>query len=342
MIDMDPSASESPSRLSESDLALIDAMQDDPRAPWARIGQTLAVSAPTARRRWERLVEADAAWITTHAGWASGVVNALIAVQCRPGTADDIAAAAARHPEIMTVAAITGDHDLLFTVFADDMLALRRLAQTGLAAYDGVERVRTMLMTRVFRDGSHWRAGSPGGTRPQGRGGRTDGPLARAALGAAVAVLERDGRASSAALADALGTSEPHARRTVQRAIREGQIVQRVDVRLDQPNWPHSLVLWMVVPAARLHETALRISQLPLSRVCAALAGGAANLYAVVWLRSLSEAPEVEAQIVRGQEVHVTDRGILLHYAKRMGHVFDAGQHRIGHVPWAASAPMQK
>ncbi|GAA3657035.1 AsnC family transcriptional regulator [Microbacterium marinilacus] len=321
-------------RLSESDLALIDAMQDDPRAAWARIGAAVGVSAPTARRRWQRLVDADAAWITSHPGWASGVVTALIAVQCRAGHADATARDMVRLPEVMTVAAITGDHDLLLTVFVDDMRGLRRLAQGVLAAHEGVARVRTMLMTRVFRDGSHWRAGSSGGARTD-EGRRPGGSLSPAAVAAAVAVLERDGRAPSADLARALGTSEAHARRLVQRGVREELIVQRVDVRLDQPHWPHWLVLWMVVPAAQLHETALRISRLPLARVCAALAGGSANLYTVVWLRSLSEAPDVEAQIVRGHDVHVTDRSILLHYSKRMGHVFDDDQHHVGHVPWA-------
>ncbi|WP_345752063.1 AsnC family transcriptional regulator [Microbacterium rhizophilus] len=334
MSDMDLVDASSGSRLSEWDLALVDAMQDDPRAPWARIAQALGVSAPTVRRRWQRLVEADAAWITTHAGWDSGVVTALVAVQCRPGTADDLAQAVAAHPQILTVSVITGEHDLLLTVFADDMLALRRLTQRALGGHDGVMRVRMMPLTRVFRDGSHWRAGSPGRTRAQPR--RTPGsPLSPHALRAAVGVLERNGRASSAELGHALNTSEAHARRAVQRALREEQIVQRVDVRLDQPHWPHSLVLWIVVPAERLHETALRISRMPLSRVCAAFAGGAANLYTVVWLRSLSEAPDVEAQIVHGHDVRVADRGILLHYAKRMGHVFDDEQHRVGHVPWA-------
>ncbi|WOF24052.1 Lrp/AsnC family transcriptional regulator [Microbacterium betulae] len=333
-MDLAPGAASS--SLSDSDLALVDAVQDDPRAPWARLGAQLGISAPTARRRWERLRGSDSAWITTHAGWRSGVVTALIAVQCRPGTSDAIARTLVGHPRVMTIAHTTGDHDLLLTVMVPDILELRRLMQSGLTSHDGVVRMRSMLVTRMFRDGSHWRSGSLGSTTCSATS--TDGPLRfpTPALRAAIGVLERDGRAPSSALAATLGVSEPHARRFVRRAIRSGHIVQRVDVRLDQPHWPHSLVLWMVVPAARLHETADRISQLPLARACASLAGGGANLYTVVWLRSLAEAPDVEARIVRGLDVRVTERSILLHYGKRMGHVFDDRHRRTGHVPWAS------
>ncbi|WP_241196675.1 AsnC family protein, partial [Streptomyces sp. ADI95-17] len=40
---------------SELDLALVDALQAAPRAPWSRIGRALGVDATTAARRWERL-----------------------------------------------------------------------------------------------------------------------------------------------------------------------------------------------------------------------------------------------------------------------------------------------
>lgn len=335
MFDMDLKPVEVAPVLSETDLALIDVMQEDPRAPWAQIGQSLGVSAPTARRRWERLQATDAAWVTTHIGWNSGVVTAIIAVQCRPGTVETVVETLVEHPRVVTIAGITGDHDLMLTVLVPDVQELRRFLRVGLTSHGDVVRMRSMLVTRMFLDGSHWRSGLGGAPRHvEAREPGAPTPSPTPALAKAISVLERNGRAASSELAAALGVSEAHARRFVHRAVRSGHIVQRIDVQLEQPRWPYSLVLWMVVPAGRLYAAASRISQRQSVRACAALAGGSANLYAIVWLSSLAEAPEVEMQIVQDSDVRVVERSIMLHYSKRMGHVFDGRQRRTGHVPW--------
>ncbi|MDH6576360.1 NAD kinase [Kitasatospora sp. MAP5-34] len=48
----------------ELDLALVNALQLQPRAPWSLLGQTLGISPVTAARRWRRLSEAGIAWVT--------------------------------------------------------------------------------------------------------------------------------------------------------------------------------------------------------------------------------------------------------------------------------------
>ncbi|MET4098503.1 DNA-binding Lrp family transcriptional regulator [Agrococcus sp. UYP10] len=338
---MDLAAAEPEDVLSHSDLALIEALQRDPRAPWAQVAHALGVSAPTARRRWERLSAEGAAWITTYPGMGAGLVAGLVEVRCRPGTSDDVAAELVRHPRIVTVSAQTGDRDLGLIIFAEDLTELRRIVQRDLGSHADVLHVRSSIMTRVFREGSHWRAGVLGGTSREASAGPTatvarqlGAPTTRAVLG----TLERDGRAPTARIAEALGTGEAHARRSVHRLLESRRIVQRVDVTLDQPHWPHSLALWMVVPAGQLDEAARRIGELPTIRLCAALAGGASNLYVIAWLRSLEQAAEIEAQITRGLPARVLDRSLLLHYYKRLGHLFDDQRRRVGQVPWVIDA----
>ncbi|MDR7233549.1 Lrp/AsnC family transcriptional regulator [Agrococcus sp. BE272] len=337
---MDSHAVDATGRLSESDLALIEALQRDPRAPWAQIAAAIGTSAPTARRRWERLVAEGSAWITSYPGMRAGLVAGLVEVRCRPGTSDDVAAELATHPRIVTVSAQTGDRDLGLIVFADDLSELRRILQHDLGAHADVVGVRSSIMTRVFREGSHWRAGVLGGAEREGDAeaerapAQAAPPLTDPATLRVLRELELDGRAPTARIAERLGTGEAHARRTVRRLLETRRIVQRVDVTLDQPHWPHSLALWMVVPAAQLDEAARRIGELPSTRLCAALAGGASNLYAIVWLRSLEEAAEIEARITRGLPARVLDRSLLLHYYKRLGHRFDDDRRRVGQVPW--------
>ncbi|MCR8670572.1 Lrp/AsnC family transcriptional regulator [Agrococcus sp. HG114] len=337
---MDLTREQPAAALSDSDLALIDALQRDPRAPWAEVGRAIGVSAPTARRRWEHLESEGTAWITTYAGMTDGLVAALVQVRCRPGTSDAVAAVVQRHPRIVTVSAQTGERDLGLIVFASDLPGLRCILQRDLGGNEDVLGVRSSIMTRVFRDGSHWRAGAldPTDRSPATRGltGAAPRPT-EAAMLAILGALERDGRAPTATIASALGTGDAHARRTLQRLLESRRIVQRIDVTLDQPHWPHSLALWMVVPASQLEDAARRIGELPETRLCAALAGGSSNLYVIAWLRDLQDAADVEAAIVRDLPARVIDRSLVLHYYKRLGHVFDDARRRVGQVPWVAA-----
>ncbi|MFC7564574.1 AsnC family transcriptional regulator [Actinomadura namibiensis] len=54
--------------MDELDLALVNALQLDPRAPWSRLSGPLGVDAATLSRRWSRLTESGAAWVTCVAG----------------------------------------------------------------------------------------------------------------------------------------------------------------------------------------------------------------------------------------------------------------------------------
>ncbi|MET8800985.1 AsnC family protein [Nocardia sp. NPDC004568] len=50
------------------DFRIVHALQSAPRAPWGAVGEVAGVSAPTAARRWERLVDSGLAWIVTYPG----------------------------------------------------------------------------------------------------------------------------------------------------------------------------------------------------------------------------------------------------------------------------------
>lgn len=325
-----------PPGLSESDLALIDALHPDVRASWAEVGRRLGVSAPTVRRRWQHLTDHGAAWITSYPGPASTIVMALLEVRCRTGSAAVVAEALGRDRRIVTITGGTGPRDLVLTVFADDLVDLRQLLHESFAEVDEVVEVQTSVATRRYRDGSAWHPRVLPDPPEENRTPTPPVPIEDEQLRRVLAVLEADGRASTEVVARALDSSTGHARRVVARLLRQEQIVQRVDLGLEQDLWPHGLALWMVVPPASLDQAARRIGSLPLTRLCLALAGGAANLYAIVWLRNLAEAAEVEAQIVADTEARVLSRSLVLHYYKRLGHLFDGDRRRIGHLAWAS------
>lgn len=332
---MDASEEAEPGLLSDSDLALVDAMQQNVRAPWARIGAQLGVSAPTARRRWERLVDSGAAWLTSSPFASPNDPWAFVDIRCRPGMADAVAERLVAVPSVLTVSAVTGERDLVAMVSTSTMQDLRHVLRASVSALDGVASVRTSLTTRIYAEGSTWRA-REGRNAPPGASGAYDLAPTHRHRDAVLAVLQHDARAPASVIARALGTTDAHARRVTHELLASRQILQRVDVLPGQRIWPHSLVLWLAVAPAELDAVARRVAALPLVRLCAAVAGGSSNLYIIVWLRELADAPVMEARISGADSVRIVDRALILHYFKRLGHTFDENDRRSGLVPWRA------
>ncbi|MFJ8440171.1 AsnC family protein [Kitasatospora griseola] len=52
--------------IDELDLALVDALRVDPRAPWSRLAAPLGVDPATLSRRWARLTADGDAWVTCY------------------------------------------------------------------------------------------------------------------------------------------------------------------------------------------------------------------------------------------------------------------------------------
>src|SRR5438128_7915967 len=75
-----------PVTLTETDLALVEALQVAPRAPWTSLGAALGISAATAAQRWARLAATGSAWVTGGPGvalWNTRCV-AYVEVDCAP------------------------------------------------------------------------------------------------------------------------------------------------------------------------------------------------------------------------------------------------------------------
>ncbi len=333
MSDMDEAPDPTLTGLSDSDLELIRAMQPDVRASWAQVARRIGTSAPTVRRRWEALASTGRAWITSYIAPSMPIVLGVVDIGCRPGATDAVAETLVQVPAAVTVRGVTGARDLTCLVMAHDMTGFRATVQREIAIIPGVERIRSSLITRSFRDGSAWRAGdAPVDQPPRSPGAR---PTLTPRLLRTLAILEHDGRASAASAARTLEVGEPQAGRLLRDAVTSGAVSQRIDIAFGNVHWPHALVLWLLAPPARLEESARRIAARAETRMSVTLAGGPANLYAVVWLASLAEATDVEASLTAGTDTRVVDRAVILNYYKRLGHVLDERGRRRAFVGWA-------
>jgi DNA-binding Lrp family transcriptional regulator len=321
--------------LDEDDLALVEALQRDPRAPWTTVADIVGTNAVTASRRWERLRASGAAWVTGTPGPGSqhAQVLAYVDVTCLPSEKTRVAKELAGDAHALSVDITAGGRDLLVTVAAVDLVTLGRYLLERLDRVPGVTNTRARIATRLYAEGSTWRLG----VLPSSAGAGSPLPVTRPAVLDEVdrelmSALGVDGRASYAALAQATGISQPTARRRVDRLISSGTVLLRTDVAAPLAGLPVMVVLSADAPASRLDDAAARLGRLRQVRLCATLAG-TPSLLVIAWLSTLEEVHRFEQDLVRRvPEVNVVDRLVVLRAVKRMGHLLDAEGRATGTV----------
>lgn len=331
--------------LDEEDLALVEALQRDPRAPWTTVAEVVGTNAVTASRRWERLRATGAVWVTGTPGPGShhAQVLAYVDVTCTPSEKTRVASELAGDAHALSVDITAGGRDLLLTVAAVDLPTLGSYLLERLDRVPGVTGTRARIATRLFAEGSTWRLG----VLPPNGGNGVAMPAIRPAVLDEVdrdlmSALGEDGRASYAALATGTGISQPTARRRVDRLIGSGAVLLRTEVAAPLAGLPVTVVMSADAPAGRLDDVAARLGRLRQVRLSATLAG-TPSLLVIAWLSSLEEVHRFEQDLVHSvPEASVVDRLVVLRSVKRMGRLLDGWGRATGTVRmdvWSEPVP---
>ncbi|MEU2236095.1 Lrp/AsnC family transcriptional regulator [Streptomyces vietnamensis] len=329
----------------EQDLALLDALQSAPRAPWSRIGRAVGIDATTAARRWERLRENGLAWVTAYDSARTTTV-AFVEVRCRPRAHEAVSEAASALPWVFSIEETAGDFDLLLSVAAGDLPGLGRAVHQVIGGMRGVRSARMRLGITLFGEGGDWRirAMEPARRAELGVSGlpsRTPyavrhNPRASSAEDQAlITALGGDGRLGYTALAAETGLSEHVTRRRVQRMLRDGDIALRCDFAHPLVGLRTMVVYRMSVPHALLAQTGHALARLGQVRMCASVTGPH-NLLLQVLLHGLPAVDPFEAQLADSfPELEIKDRTVALCARKRMGWLLDTDGRAVGRVPLA-------
>lgn len=330
--------------LTETDLALVNALQVSPRAPWSLIGRTLGVGPVTVARHWEQLVERRAAWLTAYPGHTvrERLVFAFVQVDCAPGEAVRVARSAAADPHVVAVDHVAGPCDLMLHLVTADLAAVSRYVVERLSGLPGVLAARTLVAPHLYTEGSRWQVRAITSTqrdtltaaRPAPGMAPRFGELDRALL----LVLGENARATHTELAERLGVGASTVRRHLSAAMEGGVIRLRCEIARSWSPAPVTMLLWLRVPPDQLEGAARRLGRLPEVRMCAAVSG-TANLLVGVWLRSPGEAVELEAEMVgKLSRLEIVDRAVTLRAVKLGGCLLDERGRISGRVPmdfWA-------
>ncbi|MER7015752.1 Lrp/AsnC family transcriptional regulator [Saccharopolyspora sp. NPDC000359] len=331
--------------LSESDLALVNALQVWPRAPWSAVATSLGVrSADAVARRWERLAARGDAWTTAYfRALSTGGCVALVTARCRPGTKEQVATTLAADSCCLSVEITAGTQDLLLTVAAQDLEALNHYLVRHVEQVPGLTSTTTALVTRFYSEGANWRlhalgasahaALDPGLSQPPAS------PIAATGLDRKLAgLLSADGRTSYARLAAKTGTSQATARRRVTAMLRSRVLALRCEVAAPLVGLPVTATLRGRVAALDVDRVGAGLAGLPPVRMCAAVTGEH-NLVATAWLPSISAVQQFEQVATRNfPALEVHDTLVNLRTVKRMGRMLDRSGRATGFVPLRTSA----
>lgn len=323
--------------MSESDLAVLDCLQDNLRAPWTEVATKSGLSSITARRHWEEILAQGAAWTSCMPGPGGHTVTSNVEISCHPGMNRVVADELSQHPEIWTVSETTGDFDLRVLVYTHALSRLTDILHFVIGSTQGIKSFRSAVVTRTYMDGSKWKYGALPGHR---RGKEAHSPTSRYSVGDAdvqkvLKLLENDARTPTWRIAETLKISEGHARRLVKKLLNEHVLVQRIDTDFYSTTWPYALILYFNVPSPQLNMTAETITSIRGVKLCCGLAGGPANLMTVISLKSLDSVIDLESKMISKLPLNVVQRSVIVRHHKRSGHLFDQNQQRSGFISWA-------
>ncbi|MDQ0145415.1 DNA-binding Lrp family transcriptional regulator [Pseudarthrobacter niigatensis] len=315
--------------LSEDDLALIQVLQASPRIAWADAAKVLDVHATTLAARWDRLTSQGAAWATAHlAGDPKQMLLAYVAVDCEMNRRDSVTAQLAAVPEIVTVEEAASNRDLMLTVITRSLEEFSERVVSHLKTIDGLTKYQVALCTRLHSSGDDWRLnvlsrsqlatlrtlGPPASLEPA----RIAGQLPQSHLDL-LPFLARDGRATAAQIARALGRHPATVQRQLNRVLASGILSFRCEIAQRYSSFPVTCQWFVNVPAGQHEAAAAEIRSISNVRLSASTTGPT-NFVIIMWLHTLADV--MSAELALQQKVpgiEIVESAVMLRTVKRVG-----------------------
>lgn len=311
--------------LDELDFQIIHALQLDPRIRWTALSGVLAVDAHTLARRWQRLVDGGAVWLSALDGVTQFGTPAMIEIDSYPGQIIRAAQALAELPGVASIELASGASDLFVTVFAKDEEALVDFLLVQVGTIPEIRGVRSHLIGAIYKEGSAWnvqalspeqitRMPAPKGAR-QASAKRIDPVLAAAIRDA----LQQDVRMPVAELGERVGVSGQRAADALARLRELGLLQLRTDMSERFNPFPAVNWLFLQVPTPSLDAALARFATAP-SVQFAASSTGASNMILAISARDRTGLLDAEAALTRlVPELRVVNRITMLRLFRHLG-----------------------
>ncbi|WP_353988480.1 Lrp/AsnC family transcriptional regulator [Ruicaihuangia caeni] len=275
---------EVPNGFDQIDRAVAAALQVNGRATWGAIARVLDIPERTVSRRGQRLLEDGTVRVSTYMD-VSRVAHArgvLLRLRTDFHCVHDAAAVLAHRDDASSVSILEGSGEIAALLLPADADAHNRLLFHDLPSIKGVQSFGVGTVTKMHRSGYDWNAGglsdeqvallTSGMTSSE-----TTPKSAPVSLDAAdrqlVELLERDGRASLAALAADSGLSLQTTRRKMEALFRQGVLHVRTEVPAELFGFQLEAMMWIQTPAGLIDELGRALGSHHNVRFCAASTG---------------------------------------------------------------------
>jgi DNA-binding Lrp family transcriptional regulator len=142
-------------RIDDTDYHILTALAEDGRRSLRDIARTAGVSTPTVESRLRKMLDMGLIRKIAPIIDASKITNGLFAVataKVEPGKIDEVLTALAKVPEIRNVYGMTGEHNVLFTVFTASLDELQTLLSSTISSIPNVSSLTYNVVARVVKD----------------------------------------------------------------------------------------------------------------------------------------------------------------------------------------------
>jgi DNA-binding Lrp family transcriptional regulator len=271
-------------RLDEADRRIVAALQLNGRASWKKIAAVLGAKESTVARRGQQLIESRVVGVTgvlDHLRCGLGI-SLIIRVRCRPGRANAVAEALAELAVTRFVTVVSGSADVAAEVVVRRHQDVARVLVEDLPRPDDIVETESMVVVRKFSAFEEWDTGLLG---PDAQAQLRDATpftdhrtwhetetLTEQEF-AIAGVLARDGRASYAQIAAAVGASESTAARRVESLLTRGCLRLRTLFENPVIGLDVDFMQWLTVEPAELENVGSRLAKEPSTRYVSATTG---------------------------------------------------------------------
>ena len=144
--------------LDDIDHAIINLLRADGRLPYRAIARELQLTESTVRARVKRLEDSNTRRVVAVTDIEAAGYGMLLAigVQVENRSPEAVARDMAEIPEVFSVNAVVGTHDVEILVVAKDETALNHLLTQQLACMPGVRRLTPALAVDVLKNQPDW------------------------------------------------------------------------------------------------------------------------------------------------------------------------------------------
>jgi len=144
-----------PNRIDDTDFHILAALAEDGRRSLREIARTAGVSTPTVESRLRKMFDMGLIKKISPIIDTSKITNGLFAVataKVEPSKIEEVLSALAKVPEIRNVYGMTGEHNLLFMVFAGGLDELEKLVSSTISSIPNLSSLTYNVVTHVAKD----------------------------------------------------------------------------------------------------------------------------------------------------------------------------------------------